>query len=163
MDFNTVITRLLLTSIFTLTFHLWLNWNSGRVGYFHVHFCDLPLGMSLFLLEMDPLRFTLTFIFAHELQAGISWTKDSQSYKHVTQESGEHGGLISKYRFCWNTSRNLEIARMKLILHFWWGTLGKMQLMLRKAAKALYAVRRIHMYLFSHLKKTILAKTYSER
>ena len=57
----------------------------------------------------------------------------------------------------------LEIARFKLILHFWWGTLGKMQLMLRKAAKALYAVIRIHIYLFSHLKKTILAKTYSER
>ena len=95
VDLNTAITRFLLTFTFTLTFHLWLNWNSGRVGYFY--FCDLQLGisLSLFLLEMDPLRFTLTFIFAHELQLGISWTKDSQSYKHVTQESGEHGGSMS--------------------------------------------------------------------
>ena len=74
-----------------------MNWNWGRIGYFHVHFCDLQLGilLSLFLLEMDPLQFTLTFIFAPELQAGISWTKDSQSYKHVTQESGEYGGLMT--------------------------------------------------------------------
>ena len=31
----------------------------------------------------------------------------------------------------------------KIFWHFWWGTLGKMQLMLRKAAKALYAVRKM--------------------
>ena len=97
VDFDTVITGFLLIFTFILTCHLWLNWNWGRIGYFHVHFCDLQLGilLSLFLLEMDPLQFTLYFIFAHELQAGISWTKGSQSYKHVTQESGEYGGLMS--------------------------------------------------------------------
>ena len=124
------------TGYFTFTFPVG---NGSFAVHPHLHFCSW-IASRHFLNKRQP-----------KLQArdsGIWWA----------------WRLNVNYRFCWNTSRKLEIARMKLIFHFWWGTLGKMQLMLRKAAKALYAVRRINIFISNNnCNKLLVFRTNSSQ
>ena len=141
VDFDTVITGFLLTFTFTLTFHLWL-----VIFTFTFVNCNWVFFTFTFLVGSEPFA-------VHSHLHFCSWiTSRHFLNKRQPKLQARDSGIWwvwrfnVNYRFRWNTSRKLEIARFKLILHFWWGTLGKMQLMLRKAAKALYAVRRIYIF-----------------